>query len=259
MNISSLFASSIAAKAATAIGKTFASAAASGTSAAGATTQASPSPDVVVSLSSKAMELLRARQVSEETTAKFKDILARAETANAQQDPKAFLSSLPATDMEVLRQVHSLADPINVSALNNEGAANLLVQPGSAQDLDNNGLTAIGAANIITFPPQNAPESFKAAWNSATEGMSFADIPTQMIFAVGLANMRYDASTGRTTSIEPGDPNWRNPYADPNYDYRDAVGKVISGLEFQYAQKMISQTQYEHDMNFYSRLSQALT
>lgn len=254
-----MFASAIAAKAAAAIGKTFTSEAASGTSAAGATqASASSSPDVVVTLSSKAMELLRARQVSDETTAKFKDILARADAANAQQNPKAFLSSLSTADMEVLRQVHSLADTINVSTLNNEGAANLLVQPGSAQDLDNNGLTAIGAANTITFPPQNAPESFKAAWNSATEGMSFGDIPTQMIFAVGLANIHHDPSTGQTTSISPDDPNWRNPYADPNYDYRGAVGKVISGLEYQYAQKMISQTQYEHDMSFYNRLSQAL-
>lgn len=248
MNVSSVLASRYTAKTASAVGNLYSSVAASGASAATPSANASASPDAVVTLSSKALELMRVRQISDETTQQFKDILARANASNAQADPKTFLNSLSASDMEVLRKVHSLAGSIDVSSLNNEGATNLLVQPGSAEDLDNNGLTSVGAGNGFTFPPRNAPASFKAAWASATEGKSFADIPTHMIFAVGLANI------GR----EPGDPNWRNPYADPNYDYTSAVSDIMSSLKYEYAHNMIPLEQYQHDMDFYGRLSKAM-
>lgn len=248
MNVSSVFASSYAAKTAASAGNLYAAVAASTTSAAAPSAKSNAGPDAVVSFSSKALELLRVRQVSDAAIQQFKDILGRADTANAQANPKAFLNSLSAAEMEVLRKVHSLADTIDVSSLNNEGAANLLVQPGSAEDLDNNGLTSIGAANLLAFPPRNAPESFKAAWAAATAGKSFADIPTHMIFAVGLANI------GR----EPGDPNWRNPYADPNYDYQGAVSSIMDSLKYEYAHNMIPEKQFLHDMDLYDSLSKAM-
>lgn len=132
------------------------------------------------------------------------------------------------------------------------------IQPGSARDLDNNGLTSIGAANMFTFSPENAPEAFKVAWASATDGMSFADIPTQMIFAVGLANIHYDARTGRVTSTEPRDPGWRNPYADPGYDYAGAVADLMGKLKHEFLQGLLTTAQYQHDMSFYTRLADAL-
>jgi hypothetical protein len=215
-------------------------------------------PDVVVTFSDEAFELMQLREISNETAKQFTDILARANAANASEAPKDFLNTLSSSDMEVLRQVHCLADPINISSLTNEGAANLLVQPGSARDLDNNGLTTIGAANMFTFPPENAPESFKAAWAFATEGMSLADIPTQMIFAAGLANIHCDPTTGEVTTVEPGDPNWRNPYADPNYDYKGAVSDIMDALTSNYQHGGMSEEQYQNDMDFYLRLSQAM-
>ncbi|TAN68134.1 MAG: hypothetical protein EPN17_09845 [Methylobacter sp.] len=227
-------------------------------SAATSAIKTSAGPNAVVTLSSKALELMQVRQVSDEAAQQFKDILAKANTSNAQAAPKAFLNGLSPTEMETLRQVHSLGDSINVSSISNEGATNLLVQPGSEQDLDNNGLTSVGAANGFTFPPRNAPESFKAAWASASEGMSFKDIPTHMIFAVGLANIHYDPSTGKTTTVEPGDPNWRNPYADPGYDYKGAVSSIMSSLEYQHTHNMMSHEKYRNDMNFYTRLSKRM-
>ncbi|MFA7281993.1 MAG: hypothetical protein WC100_18070, partial [Sterolibacterium sp.] len=64
-------------------------------------------------------------RVNDKDTQQFEVILSKANTANAQANPKAFLSNLSASDMEVLRKVHSLADPIDVSSLTSEGAANL--------------------------------------------------------------------------------------------------------------------------------------
>lgn len=208
----------------------------------------SSSPDVVVTLSSKALDLMQRRQISAENAEQFKDILAKASAANAQANPKAFLNDLSSSDMEVLRQVHCLADSITISTLTHEGAANLLVQPGSEQDLDNNGLTSVGAGNSITFPPSNAPESFKAAWAAASEGMSPLDIPPHMIFAVSLANI----------GLEPGDPNWRNPYADPGFDYKSAVSNSIDALKFSYERGGISTERFQNSMDFYTRLSEAM-
>lgn len=211
----------------------------------------------VVTLSDKALQLMRARQVSDETTGQFKDILAKANSSDVQSNPKAFLNSLSSAELEALRKVHGLADRIDVSNLTDEGAVNLLAAPGSARDLDNNGLTNIGAGNTFTFPPENAPESFKAAWTAATDGMSNLEIPTHMIFAVGLANIRYDEGSGRVVSTEPGDPDWRNPYANPDYDYKDAVSKIMSQLED--ARGIIPQERYRHDMEFYTRLTEAMS
>lgn len=211
-----------------------------------------------VTLSNRALDLMQKRQVSADEQDRFKDILARATAANAADAPKSFLGTLSAADMEILRKVHSLAEPIDIPSLSNEGAANLLVQPGSAEDLDNNGLTSIGAGNTFTFPPRNAPESFKAAWEATTAGMSFADIPTQMIFAVGLANIRVDDRTGAVRTLSPDDPEWRNPYADPAYDYRGAVNNIMGGLEDGFKRGLLTREIYTKDMAFYGRLAKAL-
>lgn len=103
--------------------------------------------------------------------------------------------------MEVLRKVHSLANTIEGNSLSNEGAANLLAQPGAARDYNNDGLHTIGAGHMFAFPPDNAPAAFKQAWAEASENKELLDIPTQMIFAAGIANI----------GKEVGDPNWHNP------------------------------------------------
>ena len=255
MNVSSISILSQAAKSTASVGKIYASVATSGNA---NTNSPAASPDAIVTFSSKALSLMQSRQASSDDIQRFKEILARANSANAMSDPKTFLRNLSAADMEVLRKVHSLADPIDIASLNLEGATNLLVQPGSARDLDNNGLTSVGAGNFFTFPPENAPESFKAAWASASDGMSFADIPTEMIFAVGLANIHVDERTGRVTSVSPDDPNWRNPYADPGYDYRGAIDHITSSLKDNYEHNLIPKERYEQEMAFYTRVTKAM-
>lgn len=209
---------------------------------------ATNNPETVVTFSAEAVELLRRREASDTAIQEFTDIIAQARSANAYEHPKDFLYTLSAKQMDVLQQVHCLADPINIKTLSEEGASNLLRQPGSAMDLNNDGLNTIGAGHTFAFPPQNAPESFKAAWAAASEGLSPMEIPTQMIFAVGLQNI------GR----EPGDPNWRNPYADPNYDYAGEVNRVMASLDYSLKMGGISNEKYQHDMAFYRLLSDTM-
>ena len=199
----------------------------------------------ITALSDKSVALMHQRSMSDEAVTTFQNILQKVQEIH---DPRAALRSLSAEELDVVRQAHSLAESINISVLSDEGAANLLNAPGHTKDLNNDGLTTIGEGNMLTFPPDNAPASFKAAWEEASDGLSTMDIPTHMIFAVGLANI------GR----EPGDPNWVNPYASPDYDYGAAVSEIIESVEYQYNHNMMSFEQYQKNMSFYNTLTEAL-
>ena len=216
------------------------------------------SSSTVVSFSEEALRLMGLRNISTEQKDQFRTILDQAQAANVAENPKQFLSGLSNSELSVLQKVHSLADPIDVSTLSNEGAFNLLVEPGQAKDLNNNGLTQIGRANTIVFPPDNAPESFKAAWKKASEGMSSMDIPMELGLAVGLANLHQDPATGKVYSVDPDDPRWVNPYADSNYDYSSAVSNVMSSLDYSFKLGMMSRYQYDLEMGFYQRLQGAM-
>ena len=78
--------------------------------------------------------------------------------------------------------------------------------------------------------------------------MSDLDIPTHMLFAVSLAN----------PGAMPGDPDWRNPYADPGYDYKGAINGIMDHLKDAFGQNMISLQKYQHDQAFYTRLLSAM-
>lgn len=211
-------------------------------------------------LSKKADNLLNLRSISELEKKQFSGILSRASAVESavQKNPKEFLKTLSPTEMDLLRRAHSLADPIDISSLSDEGAQNLLVEPGAAQDLDNNGLTMVGKANTIAFPPRNAPASFKAAWEEATEGMSFADIPMHLPFMIGLANIHVDEK-GAVTAYEPTDPEWRNPFADANYDYSTKIKEIVSGIRYQHSLGQMTDDRYKQEMGFYSRLKAGMT
>ncbi|WP_126756137.1 hypothetical protein [Aliidiomarina taiwanensis] len=79
--------------------------------------------------------------------------------------------------MAVLQQAHALANTIDIQNLSAEGAANLLIQPDPNLQVDynNDGMTEIGEGRLISFPPPNAPEHVKRAWQEATEGLNELD------------------------------------------------------------------------------------
>ncbi len=200
----------------------------------------------VAALSDKSLALMHQRKMSDDDVETFQNILQKVQQTH---DPKAALRRLSADELDVVRQAHGLAEPIKISVLSDEGAANLFNAPGFTHDLNNDGLTTIGEGNMFTFPPENAPASFKTAWEEASEGRSIMDIPTHMIFAVGLTNI------GR----EPGDPNWVNPYATADYDYANAVSEIMESVEYQYNHNMMSFEQYQKNMSFYNKLTSAMS
>jgi hypothetical protein len=138
---------------------------------------------------------------------------------------KTFLASLNAQDLMLLQQAAGLADRINVASLSEEGAANLLLEQGSRVDQNNDGLVEVGAAKTIVFPPVNAPQSVKDAWDAATAGMSEQDrmsltgwIALPMTFAATMAD-------------HAGDSPQLSDMAHDGFDWNALIARLLDGIE----------------------------
>lgn len=210
---------------------------------------------VPLHFSNRSTDLMNRRGVSNGEQDEFAAILSGAATSNAGNNPKAFLDSLSASEMEVLRKVHCLADPISINRLDFEGAYNLLTAPGEARDLDNDGLLSIGAGKIWQYPPPNAPASVKQAWEEAT-----ADIPESekwlkmapFLAVTATANLKADNSG----FYEPGETGYRNIYAEPGFSYTRQVQDILSMMDRLKGQ---SSARLQEDKAFLQSFLQALT
>ncbi|KEA65615.1 hypothetical protein ADIMK_0137 [Marinobacterium lacunae] len=102
---------------------------------------------------------------------------AQTEKESSGESAKSVLEQMSAEELALLQKANSLAERINVGGLSEEGAANLLAQPDFSDrvDLNNDGIVEVGAAKNIVFPPVNAPDHVKAAWEEATAGMDESD------------------------------------------------------------------------------------
>ena len=128
-----------------------------------------------VQLSDKSRNLLNLRLLNQDEIQQFSEILSEAK--NQQNSPKNTLLAMSADELALVQKANSLAYSIDVASLSEEGAANLLSQPDNSDkvDLNNDGIVEVGAAQMLIFPPVNAPEHVKSAWESATAEMSEAD------------------------------------------------------------------------------------
>lgn len=131
-----------------------------------------------VNLTGDSVSLLQRRGLSGQQVDDFAALLDKANSQLEQEkSAKQVLSEMSADELKLLQQATSLAKPIQVGTLSNEGATNLLAQPDKTGmvDLNNDGIVEVGAGKMITFPPVNAPESVRQAWDKATENMSEGD------------------------------------------------------------------------------------
>ena len=131
-----------------------------------------------VSLSGESVKLVQLRGLSAEQVEDFSVLLDKAnKQLEENKSAKQVLSEMSADELKLLQQATSLAKPIQVGSLSNEGAINLLAQPDKTGmvDLNNDGIVEVGIGRMITFPPVNAPASVHQAWEKATENMSEGD------------------------------------------------------------------------------------
>ena len=189
----------------------------------------------------------------------YGEILVRANEEGGYADPKAFLESLSSEELAVVQHVHSLADPIQVDSLSEEGAVNLLVPPPAQVDLNHDGFTRSGVAYGMKFPDSNTPPSVAQAWEEATEGMSFGELATyqlQMKLPLLTANIVCDENGRFLHQYEPGDPEFTNPMASSDYSYVQATQDRLDYLDtFRY---QIPEEQYQEGTAFWTNLQERL-
>ena len=176
--------------------------------------------------------LMNLRGVSDTDRQRFAQIVQEAANADAYNDPVAFIQSLPPEDVEVLRRVHSLAETRGVTDTDTvEGAVNLLLPPHQHVDINDDGLVTNGMAVGFHFPPPNAPQSVKDAWDETTKHMS----PDEKMLASGVfltviagANVKTDANGTVIGLYDHTDPEYTNPFGTTDQDWDALLEKMIA-------------------------------
>ena len=132
-----------------------------------------------IAFTERSLELLTQRDLSRAEVSNFQLLLNEAKQQGEQRSnsAKETLQNMSVAELAMLQKAHSLADPIHVASLSEEGATNLLAQPDHSDsvDVNNDGIVEVGIAKNIVFPPVNAPKFVKEAWDEATAGMPKSD------------------------------------------------------------------------------------
>jgi len=196
-------------------------------------------------LGSTQTELAALRGVSDADQQQYAALLARAYADGGINDPRGFLQSLSPSDLDIVRRMHGLADPIVPGTLSDEGATNLLLPEGYSVDLDRDGLDEVGVGKIMHFPPRDAPSEFTDAWFQATSEMGFGDYATHsMTFLLAFHPPTATANVG-------------SPLPSNSLDsYRTVVDNYLDML--QHGPGFLAEGQYERDYPFFSRLHELL-
>ncbi|WP_418646828.1 hypothetical protein ACNQFN_14385 [Thauera butanivorans] len=153
----------------------------------------------------------------------YLNILGKADAANGFAQPQAFLQTLSQDELRALQHMHSLASLPDPATLDEEGALNLLLPRNMSRDLNQDGLTRIGRADTMLFPPNDAPQSVKDAWSKATSDL---DPGTRLHLEL---QMWTSARGGIPMSGMAADMGQAD-YHKAGFDYGTAARTVIDGL-----------------------------
>ncbi|QDV25392.1 hypothetical protein [Aureliella helgolandensis] len=189
----------------------------------------------------------------------FGELLQRGYQEGAYATPKAFLSSLSKSELEVVQNVHWLAEPPQIESLTEEGALNLMLPPVAQVDVNGDGLTQSGAAYGLRFPDSRTPADVATAWEQATEGMSWGEKAIHVLqikAPVLLANIVLDANGAYSHSYEPGDPEFVNPLAADDYSYVQVTRDHLASLE--YFKNQTDPIHYAKETAFWKNFQQQL-
>jgi hypothetical protein len=161
--------------------------------------------------------LTKRYRASEDKQSAFQAILQERQQASHLTD-KQFLSTLTTQQMMDLLAYHGLTHPIQINAISDEGAANLLTTPEFQRDLDGDGLVAVGAAKLFVFPAPDAPREVHEAWAELTKEEQFT-ISTRAFTKWLIQNLE---------AIKAGDEaSYTSIYQGPDTDYEKLVDELL--------------------------------
>lgn len=178
----------------------------------------------------KDSDLMNVRGVTDQERQHFAEIVQHAATTGGFQNPVDYIQSLSNQDIEVLRRVHSLAEPSGVRNTGVEGAVNLLLPPQNHTDLNNDGLVETGAAVGFVFPPPNAPQSVKDAWEETIKDMSSEERLLASAHFLGAsisANIKFDSNGTPIGIYDHTDPEYTNIYGTTDGEWETLLSQLI--------------------------------
>lgn len=178
----------------------------------------------------KDADLMNIRGVTDQERQRFAEIVQHAATTGGFQNPVDYIQSLSNQDIEVLRRVHSLAEPSGVRNTGVEGAVNLLLPPQNHTDLNNDGLVETGAAVGFVFPPPNAPQSVKDAWEETIKDMSSEERLLASAHFLGAsisANIKLDSNGTPIGIYEHTDPEYTNIYGTTEGEWETLLSQLV--------------------------------
>ena len=147
---------------------------------------------------------------------------------------KEYLTTLKPDELTVLQRASHLAEPIDISKLSEEGARNLLAEGDKTKyvDLNNDGITEIGAGKSFIFPPPNAPQAVKVAWEKATANMTFQEkmLAEAPFLVEQFVTNIHQLTDGSYQVVEPGELGYLNPFAGDSKDYSILIDRIINKL-----------------------------
>ncbi len=178
----------------------------------------------------KDSSLMNIRGVTDQERQRFAEIVQHAASTGGFENPVDYIQSLSPDDIEVLRRVHSLAEPRGVRNTDVEGAVNLLLPPQNHTDLNNDGLVETGAAVGFVFPPPNAPQSVKDAWEETTKDMSSKERLLASAHFLGAsisANIKLDSNGQAIGIYEHTDPEYTNIYGTTEGEWETLLSQLL--------------------------------
>lgn len=149
---------------------------------------------------------------------------------------KDFLSTLTPQELYIIQKANGLAGQISVSNISDEGAENLFLKPlgkDKLVDLNNDGIEEVGEAKIAIFPPPNAPDSVKKAWEEVTGDLSFEDKMklNLRIIAKQVESNYYIDANGKAAIREPGEAGWKNIFGNTEESYITLFNNIIERID----------------------------
>jgi hypothetical protein len=188
-------------------------------------------------LSDRAYKLLKVRNISDDEIIAFQEILSNAESADNAKD---FLKSLSHQDLELVKKANSYGVTLNYShidGMSEEGARNMLVQPDYrfSVDYNNDGIVEHGQARTFQFPPPNAPEEVKDAWDKTMASLPDKErLMASSVFMVKslTANIHSNGNGTSVTISHPGDDDYINISSTDKSDWKTLLREVSEYLDF---------------------------
>ncbi len=181
--------------------------------------------------------LLKIRGLSDDEIERFQTI--KDEVANA-TSAKAFLLGLSAADRALVKKANSYAMPLSdggIQSMSEEGARNMLVTQDERTyvDYNNDGVVDKGVGKMLIFPPPNAPEEVKDAWEKTVSSFPEKDrLLASSVFMVESvqANIKIDAQGNPIGVYSPGDDGYTNIFPTTLDEWQNLLNKTEDYLNW---------------------------